>query len=154
MAEIEALVARLGRPVVRAGYRIDRVACLDGETCDESTWLSGRAVHACVGVARPRSFLRTLTAAGARVTGQSVFGDHHAFTREEVAQVLAEARAAGAEVVTTEKGAQRLLLYLDALPELARVRVVVVSVELLEGEAALDAALDALGPAPPDPGPT
>ncbi|MDF1565636.1 MAG: tetraacyldisaccharide 4'-kinase [Deltaproteobacteria bacterium] len=141
-AELQTLLSRLGLPVVRACYRPVAVSDLQGQDRREAGWLEGRAVHALSGVARPHSFLQTLTSAGARLTGNSVFGDHHAFSAEEIGAVLAEAKAEGAMVVTTEKDAQRLGGL--ALPPDHGIAVVVVETEILEGEQLLTRAIAGL----------
>ncbi len=143
-AQLDTLLARLGLPVVRACYRIDGVTELGGADRQAGSWLSDKAVHALSGVARPRSFLQTLTSAGARVCGHSVFGDHHAFTEAEVLEVLERARAQGALVVTTEKDAQRLEMLVAGVPGVGAIRVVGVATEILEGESLLETALKGL----------
>lgn len=150
-AELETLVSRFDLPVVRACYRIAGLTDLIGGDPRPVEWLDGRSVHALSGVARPRSFLQTLTAAGARLTGNSDFGDHHAFTAAEFSAVLDEAKREGAQVVTTEKDAQRLAALAPDAKTVAQVAVVVVDTEVLEGESFLDAALARLAPAPTSP---
>jgi tetraacyldisaccharide 4'-kinase len=72
-------------------------------------FLEGRAVGVFCGIARPDSFVKTLTGLGARVVTHRFFGDHHSFTAAEIAGVLGDATAAGAEaIVTTQKDAERL----------------------------------------------
>ena len=129
------LAAAAGIPLVQSRYRPVRLRL--GETCHPPEALDGQPVLALTGIARPSRFVRTLEGLGARVVGLHAHPDHHAFREVEVAAALEAARRQGARVVTTEKDAVRL-------PASRREEVAVlgVEVEILEGEAALEAALD------------
>ncbi len=71
--------------------------------------LKGRSIACFSGIATPESFERFLTEGGARLVHLRRFLDHHRFTAEDLAEVYAESREAGAEfIVTTEKDAVRL----------------------------------------------
>ena len=94
------------------------------------TDLRGKRVFAFAGIARPEHFVKTLLDLGADIAGTRWFPDHHRFTARE----LAELRRTDAQLVTTEKDLVRIA---DASGILA----VPVSVEILRGEDALDAAL-------------
>lgn len=78
----------------------------------------GAPLFAVAGIARPERFFDDLRAAGLNVVGSMVFGDHHAFTPEDVGRIGAAARSSGAVlVVTTEKDAVRLEeMALPAIP--------------------------------------
>jgi tetraacyldisaccharide 4'-kinase len=103
--------------------------------------LRGRAVLLLCGLARPGAFRRTVEGLGARVVAERRHPDHHRFTPAELAEALAAAAAAGAElVVTTEKDAVRLEPGQACEPRLAVVRI---EAEVLAGAAALDEVLDA-----------
>lgn len=66
-------------------------------------------VFAIAGIARPERFFDDLHAAGYAVAGTMAFRDHHRFSPNDVARIVAAARAADAVVVaTTEKDAVRL----------------------------------------------
>jgi tetraacyldisaccharide 4'-kinase len=66
--------------------------------------LAGRRYYAFAGIGNPRGFGEQLRRAGAVEVGSRWFGDHWAYGRADVEQVLTDARKAGAEVVvTTEK---------------------------------------------------
>lgn len=69
--------------------------------------LRGRPVLALSGLARPAAFENALTRAGAQVTARR-FPDHHHFSDQELAEAAAQAKRAGALIVTTEKDAVRL----------------------------------------------
>lgn len=61
------------------------------------------------GIARPERFHSDVTPRVVHVAGTAAFGDHHAFTPQELAGVESRARQAGADaVVTTAKDAVRL----------------------------------------------
>ncbi|HEY0840681.1 MAG TPA: tetraacyldisaccharide 4'-kinase [Vulgatibacter sp.] len=142
-AEIEAAeaVARrfTGRSVVRSRYRVSTILSGDLSSEEPAQSLAGKQVLLLAGLARPDSFRRTLTRIGARVVGDALFADHHAFTRRELETVLSRARARGAELVcATEKDAVRIP------PELRgheRLRVVRIETEIVKGEALLDECL-------------
>ena len=62
------------------------------------------------GIADPASFAAAVRAGDRTVVGERAFGDHHPYSARDVARIVADARAAGAEaVVTTEKDYVRLL---------------------------------------------
>lgn len=103
--------------------------------------LRGRRVFLLSGLARPGAFRRTVEALGAEVVAEQAFPDHHRFAEAELDAVLRAADAARCElVVTTEKDAVRLSPARAADP---RLRVVRIAIEILAGEAELEAALDA-----------
>ncbi len=62
------------------------------------------------GVARPERFLQQIDADGWRTAGTLLFGDHHRFTRADLAEIARRAKTLGASLVlTTEKDMMRLL---------------------------------------------
>jgi tetraacyldisaccharide 4'-kinase len=66
--------------------------------------LAGRRLLAFAGLGSPRSFADTLDAAGIRRMGFAEFPDHHWFTPADLAELVRDARASGAQgLVTTEK---------------------------------------------------
>ena len=88
--------------------------------------LYGRRVFACAGLGRPQGFVATLEAAGAVVVGSKWFPDHHDYSDEDVASVIAAAQRADAVVVTTGKDNVKL-------PPGADVWVVEAEMEPIEG---------------------
>jgi tetraacyldisaccharide 4'-kinase len=94
-------------PVVRARHAAVDIVAADGRVLPLSH-LSGARVVAFCGIARPSSFEGTLRELGAEVTAVYGFKDHHLFHASELAALRASAAASGAELVTTEKDAQRL----------------------------------------------
>ena len=140
------MVLAIGPPEVRAALREDwpalgRLPGGGGVLAPLATgmdWVGLRAL-AFAGIGRPEKFFRTLRDLGAEVVATRAFGDHAPYDARVLARLEAEARAAGAQLVTTEKDAVRL-------PASFRRQVLVVPVRLtLDDAASLDTALDALG---------
>jgi len=72
--------------------------------------LKGRHIAAFSGIATPESFERFLREGGAHLVYTRRFLDHYRFTSDDLREVYAEARQAGAEfIVTTEKDAVRIM---------------------------------------------
>lgn len=68
-------------------------------------------------VGRPERVLSDVSAQGVRVTGHRFFRDHHAFTAQELQEVVEAAKASGAlSVVTTVKDAVRVSSWPGPLP--------------------------------------
>ena len=100
-------------------------------------WAGTRA-FAFAGIGRPEKFFRSLAAAGADVVGRRALDDHQPVTPALAQRLMAEARALGAQPVTTEKDAVRL-------PPEMRAQVLTLPVRLtVDDPGPLDAALDAI----------
>lgn len=125
--ELAALAGDLGRPVIHGRLVVEPAA---------RDWLADRDVLAFCGIGRPAKFVETLGAAGVRNAVLRPFPDHHAYTDADAERLLAEARATGLPLVTTEKDAVKLkgTPLLDRLA--AAARVIAVSLAVDEGEAA------------------
>ena len=126
-------------PLGWAVFRPDRLVELSSRQGRRVEELRERRVLAVSAIGNPQAFERTLMGAGACVAGNLAFPDHHAFTQEDGARMIREARAASAEwIVTTEKDAVRLDADRPAgLPVLS----LGVHLEVVEGAEALEAAL-------------
>ncbi len=70
--------------------------------------LMSRRVLAFAGIGRPEKLVATLTEAGIEVAGLRAFPDHHPYAPQEIAALIAEADAAGLQLVTTSKDMARL----------------------------------------------
>ena len=91
------------------------------------------------GIARPQNFLLQLRTAGIEPVAEAFFRDHHAYTEQDVQELLTLRQQSESEgFVTTEKDAVNLGDFLSALQPLA---VVPVKMELLDAANALDSML-------------
>ncbi|RAU21744.1 tetraacyldisaccharide 4'-kinase [Paramagnetospirillum kuznetsovii] len=89
----------------------------------EGAALMGRKVVAFAGIGRPEKFFETLKGCGARLVTTTAFPDHYAYDRSEIEDLLREAAANDAQVITTTKDRVRL-------PEDLRRKVAVLPVTL------------------------
>ena len=85
----------------------------EAATSHEVQLARGAKILAVAGIARPRLFSDTLSSVGYDVVESMSFGDHHAFSRSDIAAIEARARAQSVvAVLTTEKDLERLLPHL------------------------------------------
>jgi len=98
-ARIAADLVSRGKPVLSAHLKPDQASLAA---------LSGRRVLAFAGIGDPARFFNTLRSSGVDVVRSRAFPDHHAFTADEIAQLVADARADALTLVTTEKDLVRL----------------------------------------------
>ncbi|MCG6949697.1 MAG: tetraacyldisaccharide 4'-kinase [Acidobacteria bacterium] len=109
VAEIERVAHRVapGLEILVSRIRPNRVL-VPPEGWREPTILSGQRVLAFAGLGRPEGFAATLVEAGAEIVATRWFPDHHAYTDQDLADILSQARAASAVPVTTAKDAVKL----------------------------------------------
>jgi 3-deoxy-D-manno-octulosonic-acid transferase len=93
------------------------------------------AVAAFCGLGNPDSFWRTLRGMGIAPVLRRTFGDHHRYAREELQQLAAEARSAGAKtLLTTEKDVANLCQGWQAATAPLRVLWLEIAVEVDRAE--------------------
>jgi tetraacyldisaccharide 4'-kinase len=108
-AEIERVIDNVAPrlQVFVSRMRPSRVL-VPGEGWQEPSILAGRRVMAFAGLGRPAGFEATLAEAGAEIATTRWFPDHHAYTDEDLSEVLQRAKVASAIPVTTAKDAVKL----------------------------------------------
>ncbi|MCP1198496.1 tetraacyldisaccharide 4'-kinase [Notoacmeibacter sp. MSK16QG-6] len=92
------------RVAARAALPIHRARIIPKSSPD----LSGKPCFAFAGIGVPEKFYITLEEMGAQLAMTRSFPDHHAFTEDDAAELLADAHRNGLPLVTTEKDAIRL----------------------------------------------
>ncbi|MBR0893619.1 tetraacyldisaccharide 4'-kinase [Bradyrhizobium tropiciagri] len=107
---IAADVASRGKPVLSAHLKPDPASLAA---------LSGTRALAFAGIGDPARFFNTLRSSGVDVVRNTAFADHHAFTKDEIAQLTGDAKREGLTLVTTEKDLARLRGP-DGLPDWAQ----------------------------------
>ncbi|MGY4476545.1 tetraacyldisaccharide 4'-kinase [Bradyrhizobium sp. USDA 3364] len=96
---IAADLAFRGTPVLSAHLKPDEAAL---------TALRGTRALAFAGIGDPARFFTTLRSSGVDVVRSRAFADHHAFDKEEIAQLVADAKGEALTLLTTEKDLARL----------------------------------------------
>jgi tetraacyldisaccharide 4'-kinase len=82
----------------------------------DTAFLSGSNWLAFAGIGRPEKFFATLRACGATLVATESFPDHHAYSAQDITQLIARATSAGATLITTEKDAVKIPSpYADAI---------------------------------------
>lgn len=112
------MAARAGRPVFDAAAR-----------AIAGSGVEGRACLAFAGIGHPQKFFGTVAAAGGIVEATRAFADHHYYTDEDLAALLADAEGKDLLLVTTAKDAVRIR-YDSALAGRIRARLAVVEIEV------------------------
>lgn len=83
------------------------------ETEVEAESLRGEPVVAFAGIGRPEKFFATLEEKGAKLVGAYAFPDHHPYHPAEIGELVTEAEASGAALITTAKDYVRLPKHLQ-----------------------------------------
>lgn len=127
-------VLRMGKgdaadPVVRLAARAGRPAYDAVARPRPGSGVEGRALLAFAGIGHPDKFFRTVEEAGGRLVATRPFPDHHYYTDENLADLLDQADAAGADLVTTAKDAVRIRHASDVATRLLR-RLSVIEIDL------------------------
>jgi tetraacyldisaccharide 4'-kinase len=76
--------------------------------------LRGHRVLAFAGIGDPARFFATLRAADIEVAAERTFPDHHPYRKQDVAQLVTDAKRDGLRLVTTAKDMVRLRMVADA----------------------------------------
>ncbi|WP_375785271.1 tetraacyldisaccharide 4'-kinase [Bradyrhizobium sp. Pha-3] len=97
--KIAAEITSRGKPILLAHLRPDEASLSP---------LRGQRVLAFAGIGDPARFFNSLRASGVDVVRNRAFPDHHAFTKDEIAQLVADASGEALTLVTTEKDLARL----------------------------------------------
>src|SRR5262245_7858243 len=101
--------ARADTPVFYGRHKLRDLIRLDGAGVAGPVDFARKRVAAMSGIARPDHFVADLERLGMEIALRRDFDDHHRYTREELSEIIACARAARAEaVITTEKDAANL----------------------------------------------
>jgi tetraacyldisaccharide 4'-kinase len=146
--ELSALRAWLaqrfaGKPVALTEHRpVELTGSTEAEPVES---LRDRVVGAFCGIGNPAAFRHTLEALGARVAEFVTFADHHAYTRDDVADLTlwANRLPSDALVATTQKDWVKLRLSELAGRPLRAVRIGLV---FREGQSVFEAALQRIAP--------
>jgi tetraacyldisaccharide 4'-kinase len=122
-AAVETLIRRhTDAPIFYAQPRIDKISAVtNGRISTTALALlpGSKKLFAFCAIGNPNAFLLTLREVGVEVAGHSFFPDHHRYTPNDAAQILRDARAAGADgLICTEKDLYNLGGVLDAEPNL------------------------------------
>jgi tetraacyldisaccharide 4'-kinase len=96
---VAAEIAARDKPVLRAHLAPSEASV---------TSLRGQRVLAFAGIGDPARFFGTLQASGVEVVRRHAFADHHAFSKQEIDGLIAEAKGEALTLVTTEKDLARL----------------------------------------------
>ena len=108
-------------------------------------------VLAFCGIARAEQFFRGLEDAGLKVEERAAFRDHHPYTAEDLARLLAVARMCGAvAMVTTEKDMARLGKLAAILPESMPLKTAKLRVEIEDAAAAMEWLMGRVAPGIPN----
>ena len=96
----------VARQVAAKGAPVFRAQLTPAE--DSLAALQGRRMLAFAGIGDPARFFRTLRAAGVDVAVEKAFPDHHPYSAEDIAALVARAQREGLTLVTTEKDMVKL----------------------------------------------
>ncbi len=96
--DAQQLAAQLTIPVINAKL----VPSSDTAFLLMENWL------AFAGIGRPEKFFATLRACGATLLATESFPDHHTYSAQDIAQLIANAEKLGASLITTEKDAVKI----------------------------------------------
>ncbi|MEN8128020.1 MAG: tetraacyldisaccharide 4'-kinase [Planctomycetota bacterium] len=85
-------------PIAKAAHKHTGAVTFQNEKLDIEE-LRSKKIFAFCGIGNPNAFFRCLEQCGLSLAGTQIFDDHHAYTRDEMKQILEQARSCGAEVI-------------------------------------------------------
>ena len=96
-------------PIFKARHRPKAVRSSKGVEVDPPAFLAGKKVLAFSGIAKPKSFEKTVQALGTSSLGFVSFPDHHLYTEEDIRDLESKTAGMSADLIlTTEKDAVKL----------------------------------------------
>jgi tetraacyldisaccharide 4'-kinase len=114
--------------IVYSGRQISSLRTAAGDVRDAASY-KGKRCLLLSGIGKPDQFERDVLALGVGVAGHMQYRDHHWYTANDIAAIVAEVKQTKAEVLlTTEKDMTRLSAMPDALATLAAAAEVVAAV--------------------------
>lgn len=105
-ATVRLRSCRRDLPVLRAHHRPLGVRSVTAEALDPPGHLADLDLYLFCGIASPEGFADTVSGLGARVQGLMGFGDHHAFSAEDLATIRSQAGTS--RLLCTEKDAGKV----------------------------------------------
>ena len=121
-------------PIFRCDLRQDGLLDPAGHTQSIDA-LKGQRLFAFCGIGNPEAFFRQIEIGGGKIVGTRRFADHHPYTADELTDLLAKARAAGADIaLTTEKDWVKIGPMVKQMPEHPPILRVGVSVVIQNDE--------------------
>lgn len=91
-------------PVCESIHRPVHIENITDGSILEPEWLKGKRIYGLSAIGNPESFTYTLKELGANLIKHKKFHDHHNYNREEIGDIVSEAKALGADaIVVTQK---------------------------------------------------
>lgn len=104
-----AIASRTDACLARAVHRPVSLADLSGGDARPAEAVRGARVHLAMAVGNPRAFRRTAEDLGARVSGETLFPDHHRYTEGDLAGIRRAAAGSSADMIlVTRKDAVKI----------------------------------------------
>jgi tetraacyldisaccharide 4'-kinase len=91
-------------PVCESIHRPVHIESVTDGSILEPEWLKGKRIYGLSAIGNPESFTYTLKGLGADLIKHRKFHDHHNYNREEIGDIVSEAKSLGADaIVVTQK---------------------------------------------------
>ncbi|OIQ19762.1 MAG: tetraacyldisaccharide 4'-kinase [Bacteriovorax sp. MedPE-SWde] len=121
---------RKGTPLASFYYAPTDIKDINYHSAMSPEELKDKKVICISGVASPKSFYELLKSLGADIINTYQFPDHHYYTDEELAPIVAEAKKEEAIIISTEKD----IVKLRRVSESGNIYYVEISIKFLSGE--------------------